>query len=221
MISRIVTGFSYHCRRWFEYTKRLANLLTRGSRGKEESLWTLFVVLNTFLKDSDVPHWVSFGTMLGLHRENGLIQHDIDIDFSCEEEHYELLWSRRHLLPHGIRMYDSSMRHFGPKLYITLNGYDADIYFYRNEDGHLHPFEKTEWQNYRNPIPVEFILPVEPLVVEIPKDVKMLDLDSHQADGNRRSFETFAPANAQGYLTFIYGSLAKDAVRNKETGFWE
>jgi hypothetical protein len=180
--------------------------------------------MHTFLQESGVPYWVSFGTLLGFYREGGLISHDVDVDFSCDEAHYELLWDRRYLLPKGMKMTDSSSRHYGPKLYVTYRGYDADIYFYRHQDKMLHPFEKTDWQNYRNPIPEALVYPLKPFRITKPAGIALSlgarDSNSAENDG-LMEIETMVPADIEGYLRFIYGSLEPDAVRNKETGFWE
>lgn len=45
--------------------------------------------VDKMLKDIGVVHWLSFGTLLGIHREGGPIKGDNDIDFDCYAEDME------------------------------------------------------------------------------------------------------------------------------------
>jgi phosphorylcholine metabolism protein LicD len=168
---------------------------------RQQILWELFVFSNQFLKDLKIDYWVNFGTLLGFHRENGIIGHDIDIDFGCHERHYDFILQSQAQLPHELELFDTTNRHNGPKLYMSYKGFDADIYFYKEEDEHFHSYEKTDWENDKAPIPAEYVLPTKVVTIN--------------------GIETRFPNHAGTYLKTIYGSLKKDAVRNPKTGYWE
>lgn len=192
---------SYHLRRIKEYTQRYFYTSIFYPASKKEILWDLFVETNRFLADLNIEYWANFGTLLGFHREQDIIEHDVDIDFGCDDQLNELIWSNKNKLSAGFKLYDSSSRHLGPKFYISYKGFDADIYFYKNEDDHLHTYEKTDWGNYTRSIPTKLVYPLQEL--------------------NVRNIKTLVPKNAEEYLKFIYGNLAADAKRNPNTGFWE
>lgn len=168
---------------------------------RKKILWELFVMVNTFLNDLEVDYWVNYGTLLGFYRGEGIISHDIDIDFGCEEKFYSYIWENRDKLDPVLKMYDTTKRNNGPKLYISYKGFDADIYFYRPENGKLQSFEKTNWENFKTPIPSDLVFPTTKMEVN--------------------GVKTKAPGNTKEYLSFIYGNLAPDAKRNPKTGYWE
>lgn len=174
----------------------------------------LFVGLNRFLEECGVDHWVNFGTLLGFHRQGALLDHDIDIDMGCLEKDAARVWDARHRLPHGWVLHDTSFRHHGPKFYVSHRGFDGDIYFYREQGESLLPLEKTRWANYRRPIPRDLLLPTE-----MRQWVSEAPASSSSSDSS--GFSSFrVPARVEDYLTFIYGSLAPDAKRDPESGFW-
>ncbi|WP_020403830.1 hypothetical protein [Gracilimonas tropica] len=168
---------------------------------RRKVLWELFQSSNHFLKSLDVDYWVNFGTLLGFYRENDIIGHDIDIDFGCHEKYYPKILASKNKLPRELTLCDTSSRHNGPKLYMSYKGFDADIYFYKEDGQKLYSYEKTKWENYNAPIPMEMVFPTQDLVA--------------------RDIETRAPNDIEAYLKTIYGCLDKDAVRNPETGYWE
>ncbi len=168
---------------------------------RQQVLWELFDLSNQFMKDLDIEYWVNFGTLLGFYRENGIIAHDIDIDFGCHERYYELILENQAKLPAELNLHDTSNRHNGPKLYMSYKGFDADIYFYREEDGQFHSYEKTHWENDKAPIPVQQVIPTKTITI--------------------KGMETQLPNDPEAYLKTIYGSLRSDAIRNPKTGYWE
>lgn len=168
---------------------------------RQQILWELFEYSNQFLKTLEVDYWVNFGTLLGFYRENDIIGHDIDIDFGCHERHYTQILKNRDKLPSALTLCDTTNRHNGPKLYMSYKGFDADIYFYKEEAGQLYSYEKTDWKNYNAPISSEQVFPTKDFVI--------------------RGIHTCIPNNPEDYLKSIYGSLDKDAIRNPETGYWE
>lgn len=168
---------------------------------RQEILWNLFELSNQFLQDTKVDYWVNFGTLLGFHRENGIIGHDIDIDFGCHEKDYDLILSEAEKLHPELSMHDTTHRHHGPKLYIAYKGFGADIYFYKEEQDQLYSHEKTHWENYNAPVAKELVFPVQEYEI--------------------RGIPTKIPVKTELYLKSIYGNLEKDAVRNQKTGYWE
>lgn len=197
----MITLISYHLRRIKEYTQRYFYTSIFYPSSKKEILWELFVEVNKFLADLNIEYWTNYGTLLGFYRDQDLIEHDIDIDFGCDDQLNELIWSNKNKLSAGFKLYDSSSRHLGPKFYISYKGFDADIYFYKNEEDYLHTYEKTDWENYSRPIPTKLVYPLQEL--------------------NVRNIKTLVPRSTEEYLKFIYGNLEAHAKRNRNTGFWE
>ena len=68
----------YFLRVFHVYGKALPGNYTKK---KLENIKELFVVANDFLRATEVEYWMDFGTLLGYHRESGIIPHDIDVDF--------------------------------------------------------------------------------------------------------------------------------------------
>lgn len=194
----------YHLTRFFQYIQRIFFLFFAGSplkykNKRSDYLRNLYATTNRFLKNLEVEYWLDYGTLLGYYREGDIIGHDIDIDFGAREKYYEKIRSNDHLLPSGFSLYDTSDRHYGPKLYISYRGFDADIYFYEENDS-LKPYEKTKWKNESKALPRELFFPL--------KEARFLDSS------------TFVPNRTEEYLVRRYGYLGGDGVRDKETGFW-
>lgn len=197
----MINLLSYHLRRTKEYTQRYVHTRGFNTTNKKEILWELFVETNRFLDSIGVDYWVNYGTLLGFHREGDFIDHDLDVDFGSRESFYELIWKNRSKLKPGFEMHDTSFRHLGPKLYVSYKGFDADVYFYKEEKGALHSYEKTNWENYNTAIPDQLVFPVKELTI--------------------KGVTTRIPANTQQFLETIYGNLSAGAKRNPDTGFWE
>lgn len=193
-------------RRIFQYIQRWANIYLSTIPGNYQAkklkiLEDLFHVVNEFLISSGEEYWLDFGTLLGYHREGGIIPHDIDIDFSMLEKSYPQVLKIKNKLPRGFQFYDTSSRHNGPKLYISYKGFDADIYFYHEIGDEIRSTEKTKWANEMQLIPKELVMPIS--------EAEFL---------NRK---TSVPVNPQRYLEYVYGYLGNDGTRDKETGFWK
>lgn len=201
MENSLLRPVSYQFRRLKEYTQRIVHTRMNNTGLRQQILWELFELSNRFLQDLDIEYWVNYGTLLGFHRENGIIGHDIDIDFGCHVNHYERILSQVELLHPELSLHDTSHRHNGPKLYMSYKGFDADIYFYREEEDQLFSYEKTDWENYNAPIPKVQVFPTAVFQIN--------------------EITTRVPARTEAYLETIYGNLAGDAVRNPETGYWE
>jgi phosphorylcholine metabolism protein LicD len=168
---------------------------------RQQILWELFVFSNQFLKDLKVDYWVNFGTLLGFYREQDIIGHDIDIDFGCHERHYPEILANQNKLHPDLTLCDTTSRHNGPKLYMSYKGFDADIYFYKEEENQLYSHEKTDWKNYNAPISPGHVYPTKAFEI--------------------KGIKTRIPNDTQAYLKTIYGCLEKGAIRNPETGYWE
>lgn len=168
---------------------------------RQRILWELFEYSNQFLKDIEIDYWVNFGTLLGFHRERNIIGHDIDIDYGCHERHYSEILANQNKLHPSLTLRDTSDRHNGPKLYMSYKGFDADIYFYKEERPYLYSYEKTDWKNYNAPVPSKHVFPTKTFEI--------------------KGIDTRIPNDRRAYLETIYGCLDKNAVRNPETGYWE
>ncbi|UXX78707.1 LicD family protein [Reichenbachiella carrageenanivorans] len=167
---------------------------------KLEILEELFRVTNNYMKSTGAMYWIDFGTLLGYHRENTILPHDIDVDFGCHEEEYEKVWSKRKELPNGFKLYDTSFRHRGPKLYFNYKGFDADVYFYEDKGNTLTSYENSHYPSERTPFAKTLALPV--------KATKFLEQD------------TFIPAQPKAYLEHIYNYLGSNGRRDNTTGYW-
>jgi hypothetical protein len=170
------------------------------NRAKRRALEVLFRESNLFLRNLGVDYWLVFGTLLGYFREGGIIRHDYDIDFGAHESEYERIWKNRHRLPKGFRLYDTSYKHPGPKLYISYQGWEADIYFFEDMSSTFRCFLASDYQGEVGPFPKNYIYPLK----------KALFLGE----------STFVPNLPKPYLTHMYGYLGKDAVQDKITGYW-
>lgn len=201
MKNRLVKTIEYQFRRTWEYTQRYIHTRMKGADARKQILWELFELSNQFLADLEIEYWVNYGTLLGFYREDDIMGHDLDIDFGCHEKHFNYIMESLDRLPAELSMHDTGFKHRGPKLYMSYKGFDADIYFYREENGQLFSSEKTHWPNYNAPIPLEQTLPTQ----------------SAEVQGITTQF----PAQTEAYLKTIYGNLAADAKRNPETGYWE
>lgn len=154
-----------------------------------------------FLNQVGEEYWLDFGTLLGFHREGGIIPHDIDADFGMHEKSYERVIANKHLLSPKVKFYDTSHRHRGPKFYFNYKGFDVDIYFYEDLGNAVRNYENTSWPNERREISKELVYPLQP--------IKFLGKAS------------MIPAKPKAYLEYIYGYLGTDSKRDQETGFWE
>ncbi len=168
---------------------------------KMKVLKELFQLSADFLNEVGEEYWLDFGTLLGYHREHGILPHDIDVDFGMHEKSYEKVLSKRNLLSPKVKFYDSSHRHHGPKLYFNYKGFDVDIYFYEDLGDEVRSYEETKWPNERQKISKELVYPL--------KSAEML--------GKKVS----TPSQIKRYLEKVYGYIGSVAKRNQETGFWE
>ncbi len=167
---------------------------------KLEILDQIFRVTNDYMQKTGATYWMDFGTLLGYHREGGIIGHDIDVDFGAHESEFDKIWSKRNDLPDGFKLYDTSYKHRGPKLYFNYKGFDADVYFYEDKDGTLTSYENSNYPNERTPFDKSLALPV--------KETTFLGI------------KTYEPAQTQKYLEHIYNYLGSDGYRDTKTGYW-
>jgi hypothetical protein len=165
-----------------------------------ERLAQVFKTTNRFLNDLGVEYWLVYGTLLGYYRNGDLIRGDWDIDFGAHEQEYEKIWTARHRLPVGFRMYDTSHKHRGPKLYVTWKGWEADIYFYKEIREQVQSYEKSRYLNETQPCPRAFIYPVKPAVF--------------------LGEPTSIPNDPLAYLLHTYHYIGEDGVRDPKTGYW-
>lgn len=177
--------------------------LVLGSRRDEcihQELATLFRVVNEMLRRSGVEYWLNYGTLLGWFRSRSLIPGDRDVDFGTPAPSYPVVWEARHLLPPGYAMHDTSYRHHGPKLYVTHRGWEADIYFYREQDGLWQSCEKSRNPGDVAPFPRGFVAPLQ--------------------EAEHLGEATWVPRNPEAWLRHTYGYIGEDAIQDPLTGYW-
>ena len=183
-----------HLRFWYPFAPQ------RRSAAKLGALATLFRTVNGYLRHLQVEHWIVDGTLLGYHRDGHIMMHDSDIDFGAHEQEYETIWQARVDLPSGYRMYDTSCRHRGPKLYIAYKGWEADIYFYEDRNGLLQSYADEPTAGYSEPFPRDFIYPL--------------------AETQFLGETTWVPQRVVAYLEHAYGYIGADAVQDGRHGYW-
>ncbi|MEQ9466220.1 MAG: LicD family protein [Ekhidna sp.] len=191
--------------RLIQYLKRVANVVLFALPGqyrqrKLEILEEMFRKSISVLKESGEPYWLDFGTLLGYHRTGGIIPHDIDIDVAMMESSYEAVRKLKGKMPKGLRFYDTSENHEGPKIYFSYKGYDFDIFFYEDEGDTVRTFVEAKYPNERQHISKKLIFP--------------LKQDSFLGE------QVTAPNDTLGYLQLMYGYLGTGGWRDQETGLW-
>ena len=174
--------------------------LGHPAQKKQATLEALFRTTNQFLRDLGVDYWLFHGTLLGHYRDGQPLAGDVDIDLGAPESAYPKIWQARHKLPPHFKLYDTSFNHYGPKLYITHKGWEADIYFFKEADQKLHPYEKDPRAGYEVPFPKAFIYPLQ--VTHFFGET------------------TYMPNQVEALLTHIYGYIEADAIQDKKTGYW-
>ncbi|HEY1794406.1 MAG TPA: hypothetical protein VGG34_15940 [Opitutaceae bacterium] len=190
----------------FSEWRRQARLLARHARhgsasfgsgpsaARAQALGRLFRLANAHLRSTGAEYALAYGTLLGWHRGAGIIAHDRDVDFAAPLSAYPAIWESRRLLPAGMRMFDTSRRHHGPKVYLTLGGWEADVYFLAEEGGLLRSTERSRNPGDMKPFPRDYFFPL--------------------ARATFLGEETFVPARPGELLLHIYGYIGADAVRD-------
>lgn len=191
--------------RLIQYLKRFANVVLFALPGqyrerKLQVLEKMFQKSINLLKQSGEPYWLDFGTLLGYHRTGGIIPHDIDIDVAMMESSYESVKALKDKMPKGLRFYDTSANHDGPKIYFSYKGYDFDIFFYEDEGDTVRTFVEANHPNERQYIPKKLIFPLKE--------------DSFLGE------EITVPNDTLGYLELMYGYLGTGGWRDPDTGLW-
>lgn len=171
-----------------------------SSPAKTEALRTLFVVTNDLLQRSGVPYALAYGTLLGWFRNGRLLAHDLDVDFGAPVEGFSAVWAARRFLPEGFTMHDTSARHFGPKLYVSFRGWEADIYFFADDGREMHSLERSRNPGDVAPFPRDYFYP----------------LQRAQMEGQ----PTQVPARPEALLTHVYRYLGEDGVRDPQTRYF-
>lgn len=174
-----------------------ASFLRRDSAVKVRVLTEVFHGVNAYLRSLGVDYALGYGTLLGWHRERRILPHDYDIDFIAPVEAYPAIKASGAALPFGFTLHDTSYRHFGPKLYVSYLGWEADIYFLRTEGACLRSTEDCVNPGDVAPFPRDFFYPLQ--------TAEFLGVP------------TFVPARPVDLLTLHYGYLGPDAVRDPVT----
>lgn len=177
-----------------------ASLTSRASPARTAALTALFRGVNAHLRARGVEYALAYGTLLGWHRERRLLPHDRDVDFAAPLAAYPAIRDSGAALPPGFALHDTSHRHHGPKLYVSHRGWEADIYFLREEDGWLRSTERSLNPGETTPFPRDFFFPVQP--------------------AEFLGEPTFVPAQPVALLTHHYRYLGADAVRDPATRYF-
>ncbi len=191
--------------RLIQYLKRVANVVlfalpSRYQKRKLEILEEMFKLSVQTLRKTKEPFWLDFGTLLGKYRTNSIIPHDIDIDIAMMKESYEKVKDLEGQMPKGLRFYDTSYKHYGPKIFFSYKGYDFDIFFYDDEGDTIRSFVEANWPNERQYLPKKLVFPL--------KETQFL------------GEKVFVPADSKGYLEKMYGYLGTGGWRDQQTGLW-
>lgn len=188
-----------------QYIQRIANVILFALPGQYrkrkiyvlEEMYRLSIAL---LKETGEPFWLDFGTLLGYHRSGGIIPHDVDIDIAMMESSYQKISELKNKMPRGLKFYDTSANHEGPKVYFSYKGYDFDIFFYEEKDQTIRTFVEADYPNERQYIPMELVFPL--------KEDDFLGVN------------ITVPNDTKGYLELMYGYLGTGGSRDQETGLW-
>lgn len=191
--------------RLFQYLKRIANVVLFALPGqyrqrKLQILEEMFRLSISVLKNSGEPFWLDFGTLLGYHRTGGIIPHDIDVDVAMMESSYEALKKQKSNMPKGLKFYDTSHNHLGPKIFFSYKGYDFDVFFYEDEGETVRTFVEANHPNERQHIPKNLIWPLK--------------------EDDFLGEKVTVPSDTKGYLELMYGYLGTGGSRDPETGLW-
>ncbi|MFY0627126.1 MAG: hypothetical protein JXR07_12575 [Reichenbachiella sp.] len=191
--------------RIWQYIKRISAVYFSALPGqytekKVEILKEFYFLTNSYLKNQNVDYWIAYGTLLGYHREKGILSHDIDLDYGAPGASFESIWNNRNTLPKGLTLENWSDRHRGPKLFFSYKGFDADIYFYEEVNEELVPFLISDIPADMEPVLRQNIYPL------------------HEVDflGDK----TYIPENPKNYLEQCYGYIGPGAAFDKKTGYW-
>jgi len=172
-----------------------------GYTARKISLLKQFYTLtNSYPRDLEIDYWLAYGTLLGYYREKGLLAHGIDLDYGAPEESFGKIWDNRHQLPRGLKLFNTSHRHKGPKLFFSYKGFDADIYFYGKKGNKMVPYLISSIPADMKAFPVDYIYPL----------VDRLFLGQ----------TTFAPAKPKDYLKHCYRYIGRHAVFDPKSGYW-
>lgn len=171
-----------------------------ASPAKARELAALFRTVDAYLRDLGVVYVLTFGTLLGWHRLGRPLPHDVDIDLAVPEADFPRIWAARHRLPAGFRMHDTSHLHPGPKLYVEHRGWEADLYFLREEDGMLRTLLRSENPGDMLPFPKAWFFPPQP--------------------AEFLGAPTWVPAQPVAYLEHIYRYLGADAEMDPVTRYY-
>lgn len=183
---------------WRHFRFGHARFSEAGRRARREALIHLFRSSNAHLASLGIDYWISFGTLLGWHRERQILAHDYDVDFGAPIAAFDRIWNSRNRLPPGLRLFDTSFRHPGPKLYFSYQGWEADVYFYTENHGQLRTLLNRAYPAETAPFPIEWQYPLRSVTL-------------HEV-------ATFVPAETEKWLLHTYGYIGPNAVQDKTTG---
>ena len=171
-----------------------------GRKSRAVALENLFLGVNAWLQESGAEYFLVYGTLLGWHREGRILGHDRDIDFGLPRADYPRLIAARKFLPEGFELWDTSWRQGGPKLYVTYRGWEADLYFFAEQEGRMRVILESDLPGDRLPFPRELLLPRQPATF--------------------LGAPTFVPAQPSAYLEHLYRYTGPDAELDPDTHYY-
>lgn len=158
-------------------------------------------MVNRFLGQLEIEYFIAYGTLLGYHRGEGIVLGDDDVDFGTFVSNHQTILDNGSLLPPGYKLWDSSHRHNGPKLYVQgPHGWEADIYMFVEDGRELTSTAVEYYRRHMEPFSRDLINPLQ--------KVRFLEQD------------TWVPNKIEGWLVHCYGYLGRDAVFDKNEGIW-
>ena len=180
---------------------------------KQAKLLNLFTTVSAFLNETGVQHWLDYGTLLGGVREQRLMLHDRDVDFSVLYAGWDqIVANKDKLATIGCSWTDNSHRHQGRrKGVITCPWFHkkktegVDIYGWETKDGAIVPptREMCKW-GLKDPTKPCGVCPVK-LDLIFPLNCSSV----------LHNVPVCYPASPTKHLVKMYGTLDKDAKCNK------
>jgi aspartate beta-hydroxylase len=184
-------------RRHWRYSSLVPGTATQR---RLSTLRELYRVTNAWLRGMGAEYWLDCGTLLGHFREGDILEGDADVDFALLADQYDFVRAHEDELPPGFTLHESSFKFGFPKLYVTHDGWEADLYFYAREGGQVRCPTNIDFPNYAAPVPADLVFPL--------------------AEAEFLGERTTIPGSTKAYLEARFGYLGRNAVQDPVTGLF-